>query len=109
MSASWRSTRCLACSTRQLPGSCQWMPVGLRARSSWSTPSAPQAGPSRGRLWAHVGWRPSAVAAVLGSQFAALGSVVTYVLFRERLTRLLVAGVVATFLGVAVLMAVTAA
>jgi drug/metabolite transporter (DMT)-like permease len=57
-----------------------------------------------------VGARHSvAVAAVLGSQFAVVASVAAYMLFRERLTRLQLAGVVATVLGVAALTAVTVA
>ena len=56
-----------------------------------------------------VGARHSiAVAAVLGSQFAAVASVAAYVLFRERLTRLQLAGVVTIVAGVAALAAVTA-
>lgn len=48
-----------------------------------------------------------AVAAVLGSQFAAVASVAAYILFRERLTRLQIVGVVAIILGVAALTALT--
>ena len=56
-----------------------------------------------------VGARHSiAVAAVMGSQFAAVASVAAYVLFRERLTRLQLAGVVTIVAGVAALAAVTA-
>ena len=55
-----------------------------------------------------VGARHSvAVAAVLGSQFAAVASVAAYVLLRERLTRLQLAGVVVIVAGVAGLMWVT--
>ncbi len=56
-----------------------------------------------------IGARHSvAVAAVLGSQFAAVASVAAYMLFRERLTRLQLAGVAAIVVGVAALTAVTA-
>jgi drug/metabolite transporter (DMT)-like permease len=48
-----------------------------------------------------------AVAAVLGSQFAAVASVAAYVVLRERLTRLQLAGVVVILAGVAGLMWVT--
>ena len=44
-----------------------------------------------------------AVAAVLSSQFAAMAAVAAYVLFRERLARVQVAGVVVIALGVAIL------
>ena len=44
-----------------------------------------------------------AVSAVLSSQFAALAALAAYVLFRERLARVQLAGVVAIVLGVAVL------
>jgi len=44
-----------------------------------------------------------AVSAVLASQFAALAAVAAYLLFRERLARIQLAGVVAIVLGVAVL------
>ena len=55
-----------------------------------------------------VGARHSvAVAAVLGSQFAAVASVAAYVLLRERLTRLQLAGVVLILAGVAALTWVT--
>jgi drug/metabolite transporter (DMT)-like permease len=55
-----------------------------------------------------VGARDSvAVAAVLGSQFAAVASVAAYVLLRERLTRLQLAGVVTILVGVAALTWVT--
>ena len=55
-----------------------------------------------------VGARDSvAIAAVLGSQFAAVASVAAYVLFRERLTRLQLAGAVSIVVGVAALTAVT--
>jgi drug/metabolite transporter (DMT)-like permease len=47
-----------------------------------------------------------AVAAVLASQFAAIASVAAYVLFRERLTRLQLGGVVMIVLGVAALTAI---
>jgi drug/metabolite transporter (DMT)-like permease len=47
-----------------------------------------------------------AVAAVLGSQFAAFAAVAAFLLFRERLSRLQLAGVVAIVAGVAVLSAV---
>jgi drug/metabolite transporter (DMT)-like permease len=46
-----------------------------------------------------------AVAAVLASQFAAVAGVAAYVLFRERLTRVQLAGVVTIVVGVAVLTA----
>jgi drug/metabolite transporter (DMT)-like permease len=49
-----------------------------------------------------------AVAAVLSTQFGAVASVAAYVLFRERLTRLQVGGVVLIVAGVAALTAVTA-
>jgi drug/metabolite transporter (DMT)-like permease len=49
-----------------------------------------------------------AVAAVLGSQFAALAAVAAFVLFRERLQRTQVAGVSAIAVGVAVLSALRA-
>ncbi len=49
-----------------------------------------------------------AVAAVLGSQFAAIASVAAYVLFRERLTRLQLGGVGLIVLGVAALTAIKA-
>jgi drug/metabolite transporter (DMT)-like permease len=55
-----------------------------------------------------VGARDSvAVAAVLGSQFAAVASVAAYVFLRERLTRLQLAGVVVIVVGVAALTVVT--
>ena len=44
-----------------------------------------------------------AVAAVLASQFAAIAAVAAYVLFRERLGRLQLVGVVTIVVGVAVL------
>jgi drug/metabolite transporter (DMT)-like permease len=44
-----------------------------------------------------------AVSAVLGSQFAALAAVGAFVLFRERLARIQVAGAVTIVLGVAAL------
>jgi len=44
-----------------------------------------------------------AVTAVLASQFAAIAGVAAYVLFRERLTRVQLAGVVLVIVGVAVL------
>ena len=50
-----------------------------------------------------------AVAAVLSSQFAAVASVAAYFLFRERLTRLQLGGVVLIVAGVAALTAVHAA
>ena len=49
-----------------------------------------------------------AVAAVLASQFAALAAVAAYFLFRERLTRLQLSGIVAIAIGVAVLTAIEA-
>jgi drug/metabolite transporter (DMT)-like permease len=49
-----------------------------------------------------------AVAAVLASQFAAIAAVAAYFLFRERLTRLQVAGVATIVVGVAVLTALQA-
>jgi drug/metabolite transporter (DMT)-like permease len=49
-----------------------------------------------------------AVAAVLGSQFAAVAAVAAYVLFHERLTRLQVAGVATIAVGVAVVSALQA-
>jgi drug/metabolite transporter (DMT)-like permease len=49
-----------------------------------------------------------AVAAVLGSQFAAIASVAAYVFFRERLTRLQLGGVGLIVLGVAALTAIKA-
>jgi drug/metabolite transporter (DMT)-like permease len=49
-----------------------------------------------------------AVAAVLASQFAAIASVAAYVLFRERLTRLQLGGVVLIVFGVAALTAIKA-
>ena len=55
-----------------------------------------------------VGARDSvAIAAVLGSQFAVVASVAAYVLLRERLTRLQLAGVVLILAGVAALTWVT--
>jgi drug/metabolite transporter (DMT)-like permease len=55
-----------------------------------------------------VGARHSvAIAAVLGSQFAAVASVAAYVFLRERLTRLQLAGVVLILAGVAALTWVT--
>jgi len=55
-----------------------------------------------------VGARHSvAVAAVLGSQFAVVASVAAYLLLRERLTRLQLAGVVVIVAGVAALTWVT--
>lgn len=47
-----------------------------------------------------------AIAAVLGSQFAGLSVVVGWLLFRERLTRVQVAGVVGIIVGVSVLSAI---
>ena len=44
-----------------------------------------------------------AVAAVIASQFAGLAAVAAFFLFRERLARVQVAGVVAIAIGVAVL------
>ena len=56
-----------------------------------------------------VGARHSvAIAAVLGSQFAAVASVAAFVFLRERLTRLQLAGVVLIVVGVAALTVVTA-
>jgi drug/metabolite transporter (DMT)-like permease len=49
-----------------------------------------------------------AVAAVLASQFAAIAAVAAYFLFRERLTRVQVAGVATVVIGVAVLTALQA-
>lgn len=49
-----------------------------------------------------------AVAAVLASQFAALAAIASFVLFRERLTRVQLAGVVAISTGVAILSALQA-
>ena len=49
-----------------------------------------------------------AVAAVLASQFAAFTAVGAYLLFRERLSRLQLAGVVLVIVGVAALSAVRA-
>jgi drug/metabolite transporter (DMT)-like permease len=49
-----------------------------------------------------------AVAAVLASQFAAIAAIAAYFLFRERLTRLQVAGVVTIVIGVATLTALQA-
>jgi len=49
-----------------------------------------------------------AVAAVLVSQFAAISTVAAYLLFRERLTRLQLAGVVTVIVGVAALSVVRA-
>jgi drug/metabolite transporter (DMT)-like permease len=49
-----------------------------------------------------------AVAAVLASQFAAIAAVAAYFLFRERLTRVQVAGVATIVIGVAVLTALQA-
>jgi len=55
-----------------------------------------------------VGSRSStAVAAVLGSQFAVVASVIAYFYLRERLTRLQLAGVVVIVVGVAALTVVT--
>jgi drug/metabolite transporter (DMT)-like permease len=55
-----------------------------------------------------VGARHSvAVAAVLGSQFAAVASVAAYLFLRERLSRLQLAGVVLIVVGVAALAWVT--
>jgi drug/metabolite transporter (DMT)-like permease len=56
-----------------------------------------------------VGARHSiAISAVLASQFAALAALSAYVLFRERISRLQLAGVAAIALGVAVLSALQA-
>ena len=56
-----------------------------------------------------VGARDSiAISAVLASQFAALAVLAAYVLFRERITRLQLAGVAAIAIGVAVLTALQA-
>ncbi len=56
-----------------------------------------------------VGARDSiAISAVLASQFAALAVLAAYVLFRERITRLQLAGVAAIAVGVAVLTALQA-
>jgi drug/metabolite transporter (DMT)-like permease len=49
-----------------------------------------------------------AVAAVLGSQFAAIAAVAAFVLFRERLARVQVVGVAVIAVGVAVLTALQA-
>jgi len=49
-----------------------------------------------------------AVSAVLASQFAALAAIAAYFLFRERLTRVQLAGVAAIAVGVAVLSALQA-
>ena len=55
-----------------------------------------------------VGARESvAIAAVLGSQFAAVASVAAYLFLRERLTRLQLAGVIVILVGVAALTWVT--
>jgi len=55
-----------------------------------------------------VGARDSvAIAAVLGSQFAAVASVAAYLFLRERLTRLQLAGVIVILAGVAALTWVT--
>ena len=54
-----------------------------------------------------VGARESiAIAAVLASQFAAVGAVAAFFLFRERLSLQQRSGVVAIFVGVAILTAV---
>ena len=50
-----------------------------------------------------------AVAAVLASQFAAVAAVAAYFLFRERLSRLQIAGVATIVAGVTVLTALQAA
>ncbi len=56
-----------------------------------------------------IGSRHSiSIAAVLASQFAAITVLAAYVLFRERITRLQLAGVVAIAVGVAVLTALQA-
>ena len=49
-----------------------------------------------------------AIAAILGSQFAAFAAVAAYFVFRERLARVQVAGVAVTAIGVAVLTGVQA-
>ena len=49
-----------------------------------------------------------AVAAVLGSQFAAIATIAAFVLFRERLARVQVFGVAVIAVGVAVLTALQA-
>jgi drug/metabolite transporter (DMT)-like permease len=49
-----------------------------------------------------------AVAAVLGSQFAAIATVAAFFLFRERLARVQLAGVAVIAVGVAVLTALQA-
>ena len=49
-----------------------------------------------------------AIAAILGSQFAAFAAVAAYFVFRERLARVQVAGVAVTAVGVAVLTGVQA-
>ena len=49
-----------------------------------------------------------AVAAVLSSQFAALSGIAAYFLFRERLSRIQLAGVLTVIAGVAVLSALRA-
>jgi drug/metabolite transporter (DMT)-like permease len=49
-----------------------------------------------------------AVSAVLASQFAAIASIAAFVLFRERLTRLQLTGIVAIVVGVATLSALNA-
>jgi drug/metabolite transporter (DMT)-like permease len=62
-----------------------------------------------GSMLSACGSRESiAIAAVMGSQFAAIAAVAAFVLFGERLGRLQIAGVVLIGLGVTVLAASTA-
>jgi drug/metabolite transporter (DMT)-like permease len=49
-----------------------------------------------------------AIAAVLASQFAALSAIGAYIFFRERLSRVQIAGIVVIAVGVAVLSALRA-
>jgi drug/metabolite transporter (DMT)-like permease len=87
------------------------LPLAVRGRLRLSREAAPLVAAAGvcevvGFIFYVVGARHGiAIAAVLGSQFAAIAAIGAYFLFRERLARLQLAGVVATLAGVAALTA----
>ena len=87
------------------------LPLAVRGRLRLTTQVAPLVAAAGvcevvGFIFYVIGARHGiAIAAVLGSQFAAIAAIGAYFLFRERLARLQLAGVVATLAGVAALTA----
>jgi drug/metabolite transporter (DMT)-like permease len=87
------------------------LPLALRGRLRLTKQAAPLVAASgicevAGFLCYVVGARHGiAIAAVLGSQFAAIAAIAAYFLFRERLARLQLAGIVTVLAGVATLTA----